>query len=54
MIIRKEIIRTDGVKLTLTYSDQGFKIRKINTEELYDEALDVLDYTYEETNEKAE
>lgn len=43
--------RKDGVKLYKTYSDEGFYIRKIGTEEVYDEAIDVegAPYTYEET-----
>lgn len=45
--------RADGVELIRTYSDQGLKIRKSGTEEVYDEAIDVAgrDYTYFETNE---
>lgn len=43
--------RKDGVKLFKTYSDEGFYIKKIGTEEVYDEAIDVegTPYTYEET-----
>ena len=35
------------------YSDQGLRIRKVGTDEEYDEAFDVLDsnYEYEETEE---
>ena len=48
--------RKDGVKLYKTYSDGGFYIRKIGTEEVYDEAIDVENapYEYEETDEKIE
>lgn len=44
--------RKDGVNLYLTYSTEGFKIRKIGTDEIYDEAIDVegAHYTYEETD----
>lgn len=44
--------RSDGVVLTRTYSDEGMKIRQLETDILYDEAIDVepLRYTYEETN----
>ena len=44
--------RKDGVNLYITYSDENFKIRQIETDVLYDEAIDVEDsnYTYEETN----
>lgn len=35
------------------YSDQGVKLRQIETGNLYDDAVDVIPckYTYEETNE---
>lgn len=44
--------RKDGVNLYITYSDEKFKTRQIETDVLYDEAIDVEDstYTYEETN----
>lgn len=52
-MIKKEYFSTrkDGVKLNKTYSDSGFYIRKVGTEEVYDEAIDVegAPYTYEET-----
>lgn len=34
------------------YSDQGFKIKQIETDILYDDAVDVIpcQFTYEETN----
>lgn len=46
--------RNDGVKLYRTYSDLEFMIRKVGTEEVYEEAIDVENapYEYEETNEK--
>jgi hypothetical protein len=39
-----------------TYSDNGFKIRKIGTSEIYDEAIDIIDTTflYEEIDELVE
>lgn len=48
------LTRDDGVNLYKTYSDEGFYIRKIGTEEVYDEAIDVesATYVYEETEEK--
>ena len=52
MIIKEYFTtRKDGVKLYKTYSDEGFYIKKIGTEEVYDEAIDVegAPYTYEET-----
>lgn len=56
MSIVKEFYRTrkDGINLYRTYSDEGFKIHKLNTNECYDEAIDVENapYKYEETDEK--
>lgn len=48
--------RTDGVKLFKSYSNEGFFIRKVGTDEVYSEAIDVENapYTYEETDEKIE
>lgn len=45
--------RKDGVKLFRTYSSEGYMIKKVGTNEVYSEAIDVEDapYTYEETNE---
>ena len=55
-MLKKEfyIKREDGVKLYRNYSDEGYKIHKIGTDEIYDEAIDVegADYEYEETDEK--
>ena len=57
-MIKKEYFTTrkDGVKLYKTYSDSGFYIRKVSTEEVYDEAIDVESATfeYEETEEKVQ
>ena len=53
-MIIKEYFRTreDGVNLYRTYSDADMKIRKVGTDEVYDEAIDVegAPYTYEETD----
>ena len=48
--------RNDGVKLYKTYSDENYRIRKVGTDEIYDEAIDVfpIQYNYEETSEKVE
>lgn len=58
MAIVKEFYRTrtDGVNLYRTYSDEGFKIQKIGTDEIYDEAIDVegAPFYYFETMEKVE
>lgn len=57
-MIKREYYKTrkDGVKLYRTYSDEQFKIHKIGTEEIYDEAIDVENapFEYEETTEKIE
>ena len=49
-------VREDGVKLYRTYSINGVKIRKVGTEEVYDDAVDIENapYEYEETNERIE
>ena len=50
------ITRKDGVNLYRTYSDEGYQIRKIGTNEVYAEAIDIEDsgFLYEETNEHCE
>lgn len=57
-MIIKEYYRTrkDGVNLYRTYSDANFKIQKVGTDEVYDEAIDVegASYIYIETNEPIE
>ena len=57
-MIKREyyLTREDGVNLYRSYSDEGFKIRQIQTGIIYDEAIDVdfAEYTYEETTEKVE
>lgn len=49
-------IREDGVALNRTYSDKGLMIRKVGTDEVYDEAIDIegVPFEYEETEEKIE
>lgn len=53
-MIDKKFYRTreDGVNLYRRYSTEGFKIYKIGTDEIYDEAIDVENalFTYEETD----
>ena len=46
--------RNDGVNLYRTYSDAGFKIQKVGTDEVYDEAIDIQGspYMYVETTEE--
>jgi hypothetical protein len=57
-MIMKEFYRTreDGVNLYRTVSDAGYYIRKVGTEEIYSEAIDIesASYTYEETSELIE
>jgi hypothetical protein len=53
-MIIKEFYRTrnDGVNLYRSYSNIGVQIRKIDTDEIYDEAIDIADtpFEYEETD----
>ena len=49
-MISTETITIDGKELTRTYSDT-FKIRKVGTDEVYDDAIDALPYEYEETDQ---
>ena len=57
-MIIKEFYQTreDGVNLYRTYSDNNFKIHKVGTNEIYDEAIDVENcgFIYEETDEPIE
>ena len=48
--------RSDGVKLYRSYSNDGYQIQKVDTEEIYDEAIDVegAPYIYKETENKIE
>ncbi len=48
--------REDGVKLYRSYSTKGLKIRKVGTDEIYDEAIDIKGsgFNYEETTELIE
>lgn len=58
MAIIREFYKTreDGINLYRTYSDLFYKIKKIGTEEIYDEAIDIEDsnFQYEETEEMVE
>lgn len=57
-MIVKEFYKTrkDGVNLYRTYSDAGFIIQKVGSEEIYSEAIDVesAPYQYIETDQKIE
>lgn len=50
-LIITETVNINGKELRKTYSDSNLMIRKVGTDKLYCEAIDVLDaaYTYEET-----
>lgn len=51
-MILQELLNNDT--LVKHYSDQGFKLRQVETGFVYDEPIDInpCPYTYEETNEK--
>ncbi len=53
-MVIKEFYKTreDGINLYRTYSDASLQIRKVGTEEIYDEAVDIENagYEYEETD----
>ncbi len=53
-MIQKDFYKTrqDGVNLYRSYSDRGVQIRKVGTDEIYDEAVDIegVLYVYEETD----
>lgn len=55
-MIIAENITINNREFIRNYSDAGFKIRKVGTEEIYTEAIDPVgtDRTYEETNEPIE
>lgn len=57
-MIKRELfkIRNDGVKLYRTYSDENYRILQVETNQVFDEAIDVEDanFTYIETEEKIE
>ena len=50
-MIKIEKVIINDKEFTKTYSSDGFKIKKVGTDEVYDEAIDVLDFEYEETDE---
>ena len=58
MSIVKEFYKTrnDGINLYKIYSNEGYIIHKLNTEEYYSEAIDVENtpFEYEETEEISE
>lgn len=48
-MISTEPVTIDGREFTYTYSDT-YMIRKVGTDEIYTDAIDVLDFQYEETD----
>lgn len=53
MVIKEfYMTRNDGVNLYRSYSDKSVQIRKVGTDEVYDDAIDIegAPYTYEETD----
>jgi len=52
-IITERYKEIEGVTLNRTYSDQELKIRKVGTDEVYNEAVDVdgAPFEYEETDQ---
>ena len=55
-MIKTENIVINDTTFKRTYSDENYYIQKVGTDEIYSEAVDVLDknYTYIETDEKFE
>ena len=53
-MIKQETIEVNGNKFIKTYSDSGFLIQKVGTNEIYLEAIDVVGsrFTYKETETK--
>lgn len=53
-MIKREFYKTrsDGVSLYKTYSDSNYLIKQVETNSLYQEAIDIENapYTYEETD----
>jgi hypothetical protein len=51
-MIQTENLTINGRGFVKTYSDEGFYIQKVGTDEVYSEAIDVENsgYTYEETD----
>lgn len=51
-MINTEYLVINGALFVRAYSTNGFKIRKVGTNEIYDEAIDIENapYEYEETD----
>lgn len=55
-MIKTEYLTINGIDFIKHYSSERFKIRKIGTDEIYDEAIDPIgtNRVYEETDIKIE
>lgn len=55
-MILQEVVEIDGKKYKRTYSSENYYIKKIGTNEIYADAVDLLivNYTYKETEQKSE
>jgi hypothetical protein len=49
-MVKRELVEKRGKTFIHHYSDASLKIRKVGTKEIYDDALDVKEYEYEETD----
>lgn len=54
MIVQETYITEDNRELRRTYSDTDHKIRKVGTDEVYGNAIDELDFEYEEVEDYVE
>lgn len=54
IVVEKYINEIDGREFKKTYSSENFLIRKIGTNEIYEEAIDLPNavFEYEKTNNK--
>ena len=55
-MIKQEEREFNGKMFKYTYSTDGYRLRKVGTDEIYDDVYDILEsnYEYEETEEKVE
>lgn len=55
-MIQQETVTFNGREFRRTYSDEGYLIRKVGTDEIYSEAVDLPDrnFEYVETNQSIE
>ena len=53
-MIKTETVTINETEFKRTFSDEGYYIKKVGTNEVYSEAVDLPDstFTYEETDEK--